>query len=318
MLLIVDDCETDMQKVSIVIPFYNGDEFIDTCLKSLSLGSCAGADKIIVNNSDKPTEIRNIAASYENVTVIDAKPRIGFGRACNAGAKIGVDRGAQYIIFLNQDSIAHEDLVLELINPFEESDELIVTAPIHYDYSFSSIERDFLAAYVSRCPDLFYDALNQQLRKRYEIDCVSGACFAIRAEFINSYGLFDPIYFMYWEDDDLCRKIRRLKYDIALVPGAKIAHRNHVGDSYNDMKKVEMRMRHSKFIYDLKDINTSLLKTCIHVCYYGINDYLRYCTAFRFDKVLHALTTDIRLVVNLPRIMLSRNMERNFIRIRAT
>ncbi|MFZ0929918.1 MAG: glycosyltransferase family 2 protein [Syntrophobacteraceae bacterium] len=305
-----------MQKVSIVIPFYNGDEFIDTCLKSLSLGSCAKADKIIVNNSDKPTEIHNIAASYENITVIDAKPRIGFGRACNDGAKICVDRGAQYIIFLNQDSIVHEDLLVELIKPLEESDDLIVTAPIHYDYNFSSIERGFIAGYLTRCPALFYDALNHQLRNRYKIDCISGACFAIRSEFINRYGLFDPVYFMYWEDDDLCRKIRHLKYDIALVPGAKIAHRNHVGESYNDMKKVEMWMRHSKFIYDLKDINILFLKTCIYVCYYSINDYLRYCTAFRFDKILHALITDIRLVINLPRIMLSRNVERNFVRIR--
>ncbi len=305
-----------MQKVSVVIPFYNGDEFIGACLKSLSVGSCARADKIIVNNSDKPTQIRNIAASYENVTVIDTKPRIGFGRACNEGAKIGIGRGAQYIIFLNQDSIAHEDLLLELINPFEESNELIVTAPIHYDYNFSSIEKGFIAGYVTKCPDLFYDALNQQLGKRYKIDCVSGACFAIRSEFINRYGLFDPVYFMYWEDDDLCRKIKHLKYDVTLVPGAKIAHRNHVGDDYNDMKKVEMRMRHSKFIYELKDINASILKVCIHVCYHILNDYLRYFTAFRFDKALHALTTDISLVINLPRIMLGRNMERKFIRIR--
>jgi GT2 family glycosyltransferase len=105
----------ELDRVSIVIPFYNGDQYIDTCLNSLSAGSCAAAEKIIVNNSSEATSVHDIAAHYSNVTVIDTKPRIGFGRACNEGARIGINRGCRYIIFLNQDSIAHQDLVSEMI-----------------------------------------------------------------------------------------------------------------------------------------------------------------------------------------------------------
>jgi len=301
-----------MHKVSIVIPFYNGDDYIDKCLESLSIGSCAEAEKIIVNNSDRATRIDDIAARYENVTVFDAKPRIGFGRACNEGAQISILRGAEYIIFLNQDSIAHEDLVLQLIAPFAESRELVITAPIHYNYDFSSIDKTFIL-YLSKCPHLLYDALNIYMRSWYNCDCISGACFAIRSEYINKYGLFDPVYFMYWEDNDLCRKVRYLNYGIALVPGAKIGHFNHAGDNYKEIHKVQMWSRHSMSIFELKDVKVSLLRQCLYICRSSIKAYLNYGVSLRFLDLLFAILFDIRLLVSLPHIIRSRNAERNLI-----
>ena len=305
-----------MQKVCIVIPFYNGDEYIEACLKSLSVGSCAQAGKIVVNNSDKPTNLPDIAGSYGNVTVIDAKPRIGFGRACNEGAKIAVLNGARYIIILNQDCVVHEDLVSQLIAPFEESAELVLTAPIHYDFSFSSIESFFISHHISTCPELFYDALNQQIKIRYKLDYVSGACFAIRSDFIERFGLFDPIYFMYGEDDDLCRRIKYLNYDIALIPRAKIGHHNQAKDCSNERYRHTL-VRHSKSIYYLKDIKAPFVRSCLKVFYRSIKYYPRRILSFNIPYISGYLTGDINLLINLPRIIRSRNAEMSLVRKQA-
>jgi len=306
-----------MHKVSIVIPFYNGDEYIYECLESLSVGSYASAEKIVVNNSDRPTQIRNIAASFNNVEVLDTAPRTGFGRACNAGAKAAIRRGAQFIIILNQDSIAHKDLVAELLSPFEESPEVAVTAPIIYDNKFSSIGSYFISRYLSTCPELFHDSLNCQTKASYKIYDITGACFAIRADFVNHFGLFDPVYFMYWEDDDLCRKIKYLKYDIAIVPKAKIGHHDQVKLGFEDKKKkIRVMLRHSWMIFKLKDISVSFPKALLKICLTRTKEYLGHLVSLDIRSIPNLIAADIRLIGCIPRIIQSRIAEKNLVKKR--
>ena len=298
-----------MQNISIVIPFYNGDVYIDSCLKSVSLGACARVEKIIVNNSDEITEIHSIASAYDHVTVIDAEPRMGFGRACNEGARVGMQKESRYIIVLNQDSIAHEDLVLELIKPFYEYPDIVITAPIQYDYAFSSVDRTFASSYLSRCPDLFSDALKHKVKSWYKVDRMSGACFAIRSDFINKYGLFDPTYFMYYEDDDLCRRIEYLNYHIALVPGARVAHDNHAHVPSNQLKELDLWGHQSRTIFKLKDVRDPLLKACVKTCYSICRDYMTYFASWKFSKVRQAFFSDLMLLSKLPVILHNRRKE---------
>jgi GT2 family glycosyltransferase len=310
-----------MHKVSVVIPFYNGDKYIGACLKSLSCGSCASAEKFVVNNSDKSTRIHEIAAHYENVSVIDTRHRIGFGRACNQGAEIAIKGGAEFIIFLNQDSIAHDDLVLELISAFETSPELAISAPILYNYNFSSIDKHFISHYLSMCPNLFLDALNRDVKDRYNLDAVTGACLAIRSDFITRYGLFDPLYFMYFEDDDLCRRVKLLNYDIAIVPKAKIGHdyqaeialRRKSSQIYKNSREVHQWFRHSKSIFALKDINKPLLKIYLKLSITNVCDYITYISALDAVNLAYAFISDINLIIGLPNILRSRNAERHLI-----
>lgn len=307
--------EENVQKIYIVIPFYNGDEYIDTCLKSLGSGSCAGTEKIIVNNSDTTTDIRRIAAAYEKVTVVDVEPGIGFGRACNEGAKIATQRGAEYIICLNQDTVAHGDLVSELIRPFEESAKLVITAPVSYDYDFLSIEKTFIERCLPLCPDLLYDALNYQVKALYTLNYVSGACFAIRTDFIKKCGLLDPIYFMYFEDDDLCRRIRYLNYDIAVIPGAKVAHFHSYQNGTDEYKsRREKWFRYSRAVYLMKDTRMSLSEALLRLIYGNVSDYMRYILSLRFGKLFAILTSDWKITINMAHIIRSRYAEMELIK----
>lgn len=296
-----------MRKASVVIPFYNGDEYIDACLKSLSDGSFADTEKIIVNNSDRRTGIHEIAASYPNVKVIDTKPRIGFGRACNAGAKLAVLHGASYIIILNQDTIVGEDLVGRLIRPLEESRTLVITAPLHYEYNFSSIESSFIRGCISRCPELFSDALDGHVRPHYKIDFVRGTCFAVRADFIDRYGLFDPLYFMYGEDTELCRRVTQIGFDMAIIPGARIAHYHmHINASGNDKKIINLWERRSMSVLKLTDISIPFLKACIIACIDINKDYIEYLLTLKLGQLFRSILNDAMIILNLPSIIYRR------------
>jgi GT2 family glycosyltransferase len=215
---------------------------------------------------------------------------------------------------LNQDCIVHADLVSELTRPFDESAKLAVTAPIQFDLSFSSIHSFFIREYLSLCPDLFYDALNQQIKPFYKLDFAWGACLAIKSDFISKYGLFDPIYFMYWEDVDLCRKMRNMQFDIALVPRAKVAHGQSKVSSLDEHKrKIRNWERYSRSIFEIKDPNISILTSCLKLCHRSLIEYISLFTSLKLLALIDALTTDIKLVINLPRVISSRNAEINII-----
>jgi len=138
-----------MPTIGVVVPFYNNDDDISTCLQSLKCSDYI-IDKIvidyiidkivIVNNSDRPTNIEIIAKEYKNVEVIKAKPRIGFARANNIGADVIVKLGIEYIITLNQDTIISRSCFSELLKPFLISKDVMIAAPVLYDYALLSIE----------------------------------------------------------------------------------------------------------------------------------------------------------------------------------
>jgi GT2 family glycosyltransferase len=81
-----------------------------------------------------------------------------------------------------------------------------------------------------------------------EVDWVSGACMFARREALAAVGGFDERYFLYWEDADLCRRLREEGYHIRYVPAATAIHR--VGHSSRTVHATAVRAFHdSAYLY---------------------------------------------------------------------
>lgn len=80
------------------------------------------------------------------------------------------------------------------------------------------------------------------------VDWVSGACMLARRDALNQVHKFDERYFLYWEDADLCRRLRRCGYQVRYVPGATAVHR--VGQSSRTARAAAVRAFHdSAYLY---------------------------------------------------------------------
>jgi hypothetical protein len=80
------------------------------------------------------------------------------------------------------------------------------------------------------------------------VDWVSGACMLARRDVLARVGGFDERYFMYWEDADLCRRLRARGYAILYVPHATAVHR--VGQSSRTARTASIRAFHeSAYVY---------------------------------------------------------------------
>ena len=80
------------------------------------------------------------------------------------------------------------------------------------------------------------------------VDWLSGACMLARREALDAVRGFDERYFLYWEDADLCRRLRAHGYVIRYVPGATAVHR--VGQSSRSARVAAIRAFHaSAYLY---------------------------------------------------------------------
>jgi GT2 family glycosyltransferase len=80
------------------------------------------------------------------------------------------------------------------------------------------------------------------------VDWLSGACLLARRDALEAVKGFDERYFLYWEDADLCRRLRNAGYHVRYVPGATAIHR--VGHSSKTARIPAIRAFHeSAYLY---------------------------------------------------------------------
>jgi GT2 family glycosyltransferase len=301
-------------KLGIIIPFYNGDDVIEPCLNSIAANNYPAMTVYLVNNSDKPTNIRAIAELYENVHVINTDPRIGFSRANNLGADQAISDGAEIIISINQDLILDKNCLKELIEPLISDPQIGIAAPISFTYDFMSINELFARYCIADNPDMIFDALNCSLKQYYAVQEVHGACFAVSAKTIKEIGFFDPLYFMYCEDTDLCRKMRYAKKINIIVSKARVGHINSLLSTEIEGQRVRYRWRRmSNAIYVLKELNNPMYFNILKVTRNILTDYFK--TLFKLDirELAVYFISDIKLLFIMKRIIASRQNEKRLL-----
>jgi GT2 family glycosyltransferase len=81
-----------------------------------------------------------------------------------------------------------------------------------------------------------------------DVDWVSGACMMVRRDMLNVVGGFDERYFLYWEDADLCRRLRGRGWSVRYVTNAEVVHQ--VGQSSRTAHGLATRAFHdSAYLY---------------------------------------------------------------------
>jgi GT2 family glycosyltransferase len=192
----------------VIIPYHNGEDVISACLRSLASAATSPVRCTVVDNSPREGALATLAAPFPQVDILRLPGPVGFGKAANAGAKRAVAAGADYLVILNQDTRLGPGAIDALIAALQRHPACGLAAPLNWALDTGEIEPGFLRSYLAFCPGLVGDALRGTCRELYEVDFVLGACLALSAEDYRRLGLFDPIYHMYKEDDDLCRRFR--------------------------------------------------------------------------------------------------------------
>jgi GT2 family glycosyltransferase len=202
-------------KLAVVVPFYDGGEYLDGLLASLE-GAPTAPLVYLVDNGTQP-----LSAVPTGCRLVRSRPGIGFGRAVNVGVRVAHFDGCAACLVVNQDVRFEAGAVAALV---EAGGPGTITVPLQVGWDSGVVSDFFVRWYLALVPELVEAALSGDVAAAYPIPRLPGACFLAATADLIELGPFDPLYFMYGEDVDLGQRFVDGGGRVLLVPGARIAH----------------------------------------------------------------------------------------------
>ncbi len=224
-------------KISIIIVSWNVREDLNRCLRSLKEKPPSEEyEVIVVDNGSADGTVESIQNLFPEVQLIANKENRGFAAANNQG--IAKSKG-KYIFFLNPDTIIESDC-LDILTSFMDENEDVGACGPKLLYGDGSMQRSvrrfpsFRGALHRHTVLKFLGIFKDEYRKwvmrdfkydrQTEVDQLMGAALMTRRSIIDNIGMMDEIFFVYYEEVDLCYRIKQAGWRIVFLPEAQIIH----------------------------------------------------------------------------------------------
>ena len=247
---------------SILIVNFNSGPLLARCLASIA-DQIPDARVVVVDNASVDDSERAAEGPSDRLMLVRNPRNAGFARAVNEGMQQAT---GEWVMLLNPDCQLMPEAVERLEAELIARRECAIVAPRIEDEDggiqgnargdptlltglfgrTTLLTRLFPRSRVAR-RNVRLD-LAQAGTSSVEVDWVSGACMMVRRAAWDTVGGFDERYFMYWEDADLCRRLRARGFTVRYVPAARVTHR--VGGSSDGARSLAVRAFHrSAYVY---------------------------------------------------------------------
>jgi GT2 family glycosyltransferase len=221
------------------------------------------AQVIVVDNSNDQIEAENLRKILPSRAELVVAPiNLGFGRACNLAFE---QAAGEWILLLNPDAFILPNCLQQLVGTLQRHPKIGALSPLaQWDEAGTFLlppgqmqtpAWEWMLALGFRFP-AFGRWLSMRFRT-YALRCLyaslpvrqrmlSGGHMFLRRSAIDAIGgLFDPAFFMYYEDTDLCRRLTKAGFELMLDPEAKVVHQwRH--DPVKSQYTVESRLRYMR------------------------------------------------------------------------
>ena len=224
-------------ELTIIIVSYNVRQDLVNCLRSIKESQpCVEIEIVVVDNASTDGTVGIIKKDFPEVVMIVNSENIGFSAANNQAIRIAKGR---YLLLLNPDTIVHSQSLDNLVKVLDESPTAGACGPriidtdgktcpsVGYVPTFRSV---LYRKTIFRSLGIFrghYHKLktdNFDYDRRSDVEQLSGAVLMVSRSLMKTIGLMDDSFFLYYEDVDLCLRIRKAGRRIVYVPESVITH----------------------------------------------------------------------------------------------
>lgn len=246
--------------LAVVIVSYNVRALLAQCLRSLQASLDASgckAEVLVVDNASIDGSAEMVRAEFPGVRLLEPGENLGFARGNNEALRMlgfgsGDDRADRpfAVWLLNPDTEVVGDAPARLLAHLRAHPRVGAVGPSlrygdgrfqHAAFAFPGLRQIFLDLFPSH-PRLLESRLNGRYSRElyargvpFEVDMLLGAALMMRGEALAEVGLLDEDYFMYVEELDWCRRLKRAGWGIEVVPAATVIH--HEGQSTRQFRE---------------------------------------------------------------------------------
>lgn len=307
--------------ISIIIPNYNGRNYISACLDSLFKQSLIPFEIIVVDNASKDESLK-IVERYKDVRLIKLDKNYGFSKAVNKGIKAAK---GDYVVLLNNDTEVDKDWLLELVNCIEKDDKIFSCSSKMLRYherdkiDDAGDEYNILGWAYKRGDGASIEKYNSN--EPVFSSCAGAAIY--RKKVFEEIGYFDENFFAYMEDVDVSYRAKIKGYKNVYCSRAIVYHIGSAtsGSKYNSFKvrlaarnNIYVVYKNMPFIQLVINLPFLLLGFLIKGVFFGLKgfgkDYFNGIidgfkglknikkTKFKFKNLKNYIAIEIKMIIN--------------------
>ena len=243
------------QDITVIITSFHSGEKIFNCIESIN----KDVKIIVVENSNDQELKEKIQSKYKNVDCILSKENLGYG----AGNNLGLSKVlTNYALIVNPDVTLENDTIDNFFLTIKNVKNFGIIAPISKDEIYTNFSKD-----------------NDKNLK--EVESVKGFAMFLSMNNLKEIKFFDENFFLYFEEIDLCKRIRKNDIKIYIDPSIKVNHLGGTSHNSEINKTMELsrnwhwmwssfyyHKKHYGYINALLKISPKLLSSLIKFIFY--------------------------------------------------
>lgn len=210
-------------KVFIVVLNFNGRDVIKRCLNSVFKSDYPDFEVVLVDNNSSDDSFSIARANFSRAHFIKNEENLGFSTGNNVGIRFALERRADFVFLLNNDTEMEPDCLTRLVEAAEKiGRDVGIVSPVIFrgdsrEVWFSGGRINWL-----RMKTEHYGAM--KTKEFYESGFISGCAMLVRREVFKTIGLLDEDFFLYWEDADFSFRAKRAGFKNYIISSAWLYH----------------------------------------------------------------------------------------------
>ena len=228
--------------VAIIIINWNCFDYTHECLVSLEKLDYAAAEVILVDNASTDDSLLKLKREHPNLHFVQNDENLGFTGGNNSGIKYALEKGFEYLLLLNNDTIVQPDFLSVLIQSIDNKAEFAAAQPkIFYNHDrnmlwhaggiyFGIFSRPWVVGY--RRKD------KARYNKQKEVDWITGCAFLVKSNVVREIGATSELFFYGCYDDvEWSLRMRDAGYKLLYCPQSVIYHAVTVASKNKSVEK---------------------------------------------------------------------------------
>ncbi len=209
-------------KVFIIILNYNGKNCLLTSIRSIFQLNYTNFEVVLVDNNSTDGSLEEIKHYFSQLVIIKNSQNIGFSAGNNIGIKYALERGADYVWLLNNDTQVTISSLSKLMRATQRNKSVGISSPTIIQKNTSRIW--FSGGKINWLTMKSFHQVKKLQQDYLSSDFISGCAMLIKVSVFKTTGLLDEDYFLYWEDADFSVRAKKAGYQLLVSAHSQIYH----------------------------------------------------------------------------------------------
>lgn len=220
-------------KTAVIIPNWNGEDFLNDCLDSLLVQTFSSTVIVVDNGSNDRS--KEILKSYgDKIVTIYREKNYGFTGGVNLGLEYAIDHEYDAAALLNNDAVVEKNWLENLTKNLKEGIGITTSLILSHDGKTIDTTGDQLTVWGLPYPRGRGNKADDIQKDNELVFGASGGASLYSVRMLKEIGLFDEDFFAYYEDVDISWRAQLAGWKVLFVPSAKVYHR--IGATSGRMK----------------------------------------------------------------------------------